>query len=137
MRKILSLILMFACTSLYAQTYLEYVSEKADSMVVINKKDVDIINNVFHEKFILDSLNNINEQIISTFEISSNIQSSIIESQSMEIDNYKSIVSELELKNKDIVDTYSKKLKKEKAKKISFQTTTGLGIITIILLLLL
>lgn len=128
---------MFACTSLYAQTYLEYVSEKADSMVVINKKDVDIINNVFHEKFILDSLNNINEQIISTFEISSNIQSSIIESQSMEIDNYKSIVNELELKNKNIVNTYSKKLKKEKAKKISFQTTTGLGIITIILLLLL
>lgn len=137
MRKILSLILMFACTSLYAQTYLEYVSEKADSMVVINKEDVDIINNVFHEKFILDSLNNINEQIISTFEISSNIQSSIIESQSMEIDNYKSIVNELELKNKDIVNTYSKKLKKEKVKKISFQTTTGLGIITIILLLLL
>lgn len=137
MRKILSLMLMFACTSLYAQTYLEYVSEKADSMVIINKEDVDIINNVFHEKFILDSLNNINEQIISTFEISSNIQSSIIESQSMEIDNYKSIVSELELKNKNIVNTYSKKLKKEKAKKISFQTTTGLGIITIILLLLL
>ena len=47
------------------------------------------------------------------------------------------LISELENRNKQTIEQYTKELKKEKTKKISFQTTTGLSIIAIILLLLL
>ena len=53
------------------------------------------------------------------------------------IKNNETIIFELENRNEQNIETYSKELKKEKRKKISFQSLTGAGIIVIILLLLL
>ncbi len=124
-------------TSVSAQTYLEYVSEPTDSMALISKEDIDIINNVFNERNVLDSLHNANEQIISNLEIKNKVQSTVLESQKLMIKNKDEIIEELTMRNENSVQYYSKELKKEKNKKISFQTLTGAGIITIILLLLL
>lgn len=124
----------FTCS---AQTHLEYISEPSDSMAVINKEDIDLINGVFNERNILDSLYNLNEQIISNLEIEINIQDSIIVNQNQTIKNNEIVISELEVRNNQNIEMYSKELKKEKRKKISFQSLTGAGIITIILLLLL
>lgn len=124
----------FTCS---AQTHLEYISEPSDSMAVINKEDIDLINGVFNERNVLDSLYNLNEQIISNLEIEINIQDSIIINQNQAIKNNEVIISELETRNNQNIEMYSKELKKEKRKKISFQSLTGAGIITIILLLLL
>lgn len=124
----------FTCS---AQTHLEYISEPSDSMAVINKEDIDLINGVFNERNILDSLYNLNEQIISNLEIEINIQDSIIINQNQTIKNNEIVISELEVRNNQNIEMYSKELKKEKRKKISFQSLTGAGIITIILLLLL
>ena len=124
----------FTCS---AQTHLEYISEPSDSMAVINKEDIDLINGVFNERNILDSLYNLNEQIISNLEAEINIQDSIIINQNQTIKNNGVIISELETRNNQNIEMYSKELKKEKRKKISFQSLTGVGIITIILLLLL
>lgn len=120
-----------------AQTYLEYISEPSDSMALISKEDIDIINNVFNERNILDSLHNVNEQIISNLEIKNRVQNTVLESQILMIKNKDEIIEELTMRNENSVQYYAKELKKEKNKKISFQTLTGAGIITIILLLLL
>lgn len=120
-----------------AQTYLEYISEPSDSMALISKEDIDIINNVFNERNILDSLHNVNEQIISNLEIKNRVQNTVLESQILMIKNKDEIIEELTMRNENSVQYYTKELKKEKNKKISFQTLTGAGIITIILLLLL
>jgi hypothetical protein len=121
----------------FAQTHVEYISEPTDSMALISKQDIDIINNVFEERNVLDSLHNINEQIISNLEINNRVQNTVLESQAMMIKNKDEIIKELEIRNENSVQYYSKELKKEKNKKISFQTLTGAGIIAIILLILL
>ena len=128
---------MLCFTSIAAQTHLEYISEPTDSMALISKEDIDIINNVFNERNVLDSLHNVNEQIISNLEIKNKLQLSTIKSQAIMLENKDAIIRELEIRNDNSVQYYSKELKKEKNKKISFQTTTGIGIVAIILILLL
>lgn len=137
MRKILlvlSLIVGFNC---FAQTHVEYISEPTDSMALISKQDIDIINNVFKERDVLDSLHNINEQIISNLEINNKIQDTVLKNQTMMLKNKDEIIKELETRNENNTQYYSKELKKEKNKKISFQTLTGASIIAIILIILL
>lgn len=128
---------MLCFTSMAAQTHLEYISEPTDSMALISKEDIDIINNVFNERNTLDSLHNVNEQIVSNLEIKNKLQLSTIKSQAVMLENKDAIIRELEIRNDNSVQYYSKELKKEKNKKISFQTTTGIGIVAIILILLL
>jgi hypothetical protein len=128
---------LFIGTLSFAQTHVEYISEPADSMALINKADIDIINSVFNERNKLDSLCKVNEKLIAAMEINNRVQYSVMESQDLMIKNQKKIINELETRNENSVQYYSKELKKEKTKKISFQTTTGLSIIAIILILLL
>lgn len=128
------LVIGFICN---AQTHIEYISEKADSMALINKEDIDVINNVFVDRARLDSLNILNEQIISNLESVNKTQSVIIAHQETTIKNDSLIIFELEAQNDQTIEKYSKELKKEKRKKISFQSLTGAGIIVIILLILL
>lgn len=137
MRKILSIIFLFICFTVYGQTHIEYISEPADSMALIGKEDIDVINRVFYEKNVLDSLHDINEQIISTMEQEMDILDSIIVSQENIIVNDSLIIEDLENRNIQTVNQYSKELKKEKNKKISFEALTGASIIAIILLILL
>lgn len=137
MRKILVIVLMFICYINYAQTHLEFISEPADSMALINKNDIDIINNVFNERNTLDSLFKIDEQIIFNLEQDGVLKDSIILKQIKTIENDQMIKEQLQSENVRMFETYNKELKREKNKTISFQTLTGAGIIAIILLILL
>ena len=121
----------------YAQTHIEYISEPADSMALISKKDVDIINRVFNEKNVLDSLLNVSEQMVDYLDTQNRVKSNIIENQKLIINNKYIVIKELETKIESDIRHYSKELKKEKTKKISFEVLSGAGIITIILLILL
>ena len=137
MRKALILVFLVIGFICNAQTHVEYISEKTDSMALINKEDIDVINNVFVDRARLDSLNVLNEQIISNLESVNKTQSVIIAHQETTIENDSLIIFELEAQNDQTIEKYSKELKKEKRKKISFQSLTGAGIIVIILLILL
>lgn len=137
MQKILIVIGLMVGFNCFAQTHIEYISEPTDSMALISKQDIDVINNIFNEKNMLDSLCNINEQLISKLELHNRVQSDVLKRQAQMISNQTLLIKELELRNENSVQYYSKELKKEKTKKISFQTTTGLSIIAIILILLL
>jgi hypothetical protein len=129
-----SLMVGFNC---FAQTHLEYISEPTDSMALISKQDIDIINNVFTERNMLDSLCSINEELISKLELNNRVKSVVLERQVLIIKNNEMVIKELEARNENSVKYYSKELKKEKNKKISFQALTGASVIAIILLILL
>ena len=137
MRKIIIFLFLSLSISCFAQTHVEYISEKCDSMALINQSDIDIINGVFSERNKLDSLNSVNEKIISELELGIQLQDSIILHQDLVVKHNEDRITQLELRNKQTEETYSKELKKEKNKKISFQATTGAAIIAIILILLL
>ena len=136
MRKILILFLLLNVTC-FAQTHVEYISEKCDSMALINQSDIDVINNVFAERNKLDSLNTINKKIISGLELGMQIQDSVIEYQDLAIANNENQLNQLEYRNQQTIEKYSKELKQEKRKTASFQSLTGISLIAIILLILL
>lgn len=137
MRKIVLMFSLMVGFNCFAQTHLEYISEPTDSMALISKQDIDIINNVFTERNMLDSLCSINEELISKLELNNRVKSVVLERQVLIIKNNEMVIKELEARNENSVKYYSKELKKEKNKKISFQALTGASIIAIILLILL
>lgn len=127
---------MLFCFNGYSQIYIEYVSPKTDSMALINKTDIDIINKVFAERNVLDSLNNVNHQIINHYENEISILDSVILKQNNIILNDKEIIDQLESDKFQMIDNYKKELKSETNKKISYQTLTGVSFLVIILLIL-
>ena len=71
--------------------HVEVVSEIQDSMVLLQKSDVDKINKTFFEKNQLDSLNTLNEKIIFNLEQVNSTLDSIIVNQQLIIENHTEI----------------------------------------------
>ena len=70
---ILFLLLFLLVVPMYGQViegvkHIEIVSEIQDTMALLNKKDIDKINQVFFEKEKLDSLNRTNEELVSLYQ---------------------------------------------------------------------
>ena len=105
-------------------------------MVLLNKVDVDKINKVFFEKQKLDSLRKLDAELIETLRIKNSKLDSIVLNQRAIIQNEIKIRNHLETVCKNDINEYKNKLKKEKIKKICWQTTTGICIITILIILL-
>lgn len=140
MKKII-IILICSCISisLYSQ-HIEIISEVTDSMILINKTDVDIINNVFYQRNVLDTLNQINENIINNL-VKIQLQNKeiifrqkvIIQNDSIIKNKYKILLQE---KDK-IIQNNQKTIKSQKTQKIIWQSTSGiLGIVLLIVLLI-
>lgn len=137
MRDILTILLFFLTVSLNGQTHIERISEKSDTMALINKHDISIINKVFEDRYLLDSLRIVNDQLILQLQIENQVKSTIIDDQNKIIENNKFVIKELETNSLNIRNVYEKEIRCEKNKKIVFQTTTGISFIAIILILLL
>lgn len=142
MYKIIAVILMFCSTFVYGQflpgvKHIEVVSEIQDSMVLLNKPDVDKINKMYFEKEKLDSLNVYNEKTIELLENKVYIQDSIIVNNDLLLKNEIAINEYLTKSIEDNTTQYEKYLKREKAKKVCWQTTTGIAVVGIILALVL
>ena len=138
MRWIISL-LLFLSINCFAQEikHIELISEIQDSMALINKSDIDSVNKMFHEHRILDSLNIVNENIISILNEEQVIADSIIVEQRSIIDNDVLILEQEQQKHAEEVEYYKDEMKKQSNRKVLFQSTTGLGILVIILIILL
>ena len=70
---ILFLLLLLLVVPMYGQViegvkHIEIVSEIQDTLALLNKKDIDKINQVFFEREKLDSLNRANEELISLYQ---------------------------------------------------------------------
>ena len=137
-------VLIFCLLSFYANAqdlsqikHLEVVSEIQDSMVLLNRTDVNKINKVFFEKEKLDSIKSLNEETISLMEIKNTTLDSIITHQQIIIHNDQLVLSEMNQKLEDQKNFYQKRERKERTQKICWQSSTGVCIIGIVLLVVL
>lgn len=106
-------------------------------MALINKEDVDKINNTFYELEVADSLNHVNDSIINLLAVQNNKLDSIMRHQKIVIENNDIIKTQMIADHTSEIDMYKKELKRSDNKKILWQSTTGACILTIILLILL
>lgn len=84
---------------------------------MINKEDADKINKTYFLKNQLDTINCLNEKIISELKVKSLKQENIIKEQQEIVDNYKKIVKEQKDQNKKLIKDYDNYLKKSQRKK--------------------
>lgn len=84
---------------------------------MINKEDADKINKTYFLKNQLDTINCLNEKIISELKIKSLKQENIIKEQQEIVDNYKKIVKEQKDQNEKLIKDYDNSLKKSQRKK--------------------
>lgn len=132
---------MFCTTMVYGQflpgvKHVEIISEIQDSMVLLNKPDIDKINKTYFEKSKLDSLNVYKDQIINLLEDKISVQDSIIIYKNSLLENEITINTHLKKNIEDKTTQYEKWLRKERAKKICWQVGTGTAIVGIILALI-
>lgn len=145
--KILALIISFIMcfTELNAQSldslkHITIVTELQDSMALINNNDINIINKVFYERDLLDSLNSVNDSLIRKLDLVRINQDNIIRKQKAVIQNDSLIKIQYKLaiddRNKIIQDN-QKAIKNQKNQKIVWQSTTGaLAIVLLVVLLI-
>lgn len=134
--------LMFCSICTYGQflpgvKHIEIISEIEDSMVLLNKPDIDKINKTYFEKSKLDSLNVYKDQTIDLLENKIFVQDSIIISKNSLLENEIAINTHLHKNIEDNTIQYEKHLRKERIKKTCWQVTTGVAIVGIILALVL
>lgn len=140
MRKLIVIIGLFLSLCAYGQflpgvKHIEIISELQDSMVLLNKPDVDKINKTYFEKSKLDSLNVYKDEKINLLESKILIQDSIITNVNSLLKNEIAISIHLQDKLDNKITQYEKQLQKEKTKKVCWQTATGVAIVGIILAL--
>ena len=140
---ILSFLMCFTISnaqSIDSLKHIVVVTELQDSMALINNEDINIINKVFYERNILDSLNTINDTLIKKLEIQRLDLQKIILNQKVVIQNdsliklkYQSLLDD---QNK-ILQKYQKDIKKQKTQKTIWMSTSGgLAIALFIVLLI-
>ena len=144
--KILALIISFMIcfTGLNAQSldslkHITIVTELQDSMALINNDDINIINKVFYERDLLDSLNSVNDSLIRKLDLVRINQDNIILKQKAVIQNDSLIKIQYKLaidsKDKIILDN-QKAIKNQKIQKTIWQSTTGALAIALLIVLL-
>lgn len=142
MKKILIILFSLISFAGFSQSldsikHIEIISEIQDSMALINKTDIDKINQVFHELEFADSLNQINDSIINNLLIENEYLDSVALNQKAIILNQEKIHNQLILNHSNEITFYKKELRKSNVKKVAWQSTTGLSLIAIILIILL
>ena len=144
--RILALIISFMMcfTGLNAQSlnslkHVVVVTELQDTMALINNDDINIINKVFYERNILDSLNSVNDSLIRKLDLVRINQDNIIQKQKAVIQNDSLIKIQYKLaiddRNKIIQDN-QKAIKNQKNQKVIWQSTTGALAIALLVVLL-
>lgn len=105
-------------------------------MALLNRQDIDSINKMFHEYAILDSLNVVNEEIISNLIEKNSVLDSILSEQRAVIINDSIIMCKNRLSYEEEVNYYKKEVRKQSNRKIFYQSTTGISLLALLLILL-
>lgn len=84
---------------------------------MINKEDADKINKTYFLKSQLDTINCLNEKIISELKVKSLKQEDIIKEQQEIVNNYKKVIKEQKDQNEKLIKDYDNSLKKSQKKK--------------------
>lgn len=117
MKRLITILLLFVSIICSAQLpseikHVEIVSEVADTMIVLNKTDLDKINTAFYMLDVCDSLNVVNEEMISTLKVINNNLENVIEQQKYVIDNQEIQIKTINSKNKDVISDLEKQVKR-------------------------
>lgn len=142
MRQLLIILFSFLSFTCFSQTldsikHIEVISEVRDSMALINNDDINKINYTFQRLELVDSLNRVNELIINNLTIQNKVLDSILVSQKAIIENDQLIRDQI-ITNYDYeLDYYKEELKKSNRKKVAWQSTTGISILAIVLIIVL
>lgn len=120
--------------------HVEIISDslEIDSVAVINKEDIDVINNVFRERDLMGKSLILSDSMILKMEAISLEKSLIISNKSLIIEADAEIRKQMEKTLKDrmnVIEQQEKTIKKEKTKKKIWQSTTGAAIAAIIIIL--
>ena len=139
MRKLICTLLIFLPLIGFAQLpdkvkHVEIASEVVDTMILINKPDLDKINTAFYRLDVADSLNVINDRLIEDLTITNTKLKDVIEEQGIIIDNKDIIIDRIKTENQDLVSDLEKQIKRANRRIIFWQTTTGIGAIAAIFL---
>lgn len=123
-RLITSIICLFYCLICFAQLpdeikHIEIVSEVSDTMVLLNKPDLDKINTAFYRLECADSLNAINEQIIDTLNAKEQKLEQSISVYQEVIKNKDEQISNIKEQNKEVISDFEKQVKRAN-RKITF-----------------
>ncbi len=139
MRKLICLLLIFLPLIGFAQLpdkvkHVEIASEVVDTMIMINKSDLDKINTAFYRLEVSDSLNVVNDRLIEDLTLTSDKLKDMVESQRIIIENKDILIERINSNNQEVVSDLEKQLKRANRGVIFWQTTTGLGVIAAIFL---
>ena len=92
--------------------HIEFISEPTDTMFVLNKNDVDKINTAFYKLECADSLNIVNDKIITALSIESSKLYNIISEQRIIIENKDIEINQIITENKEVISDLEKQLKR-------------------------
>jgi hypothetical protein len=98
--------------------HVEVISDLQDSMVLLNKPDIDKINKTYFEREKLDSVSKYHEQLINLLEHKIELQDSIITSNQLLLKNEISINTYLRQSIEDNTIRYEQQLHNENMRKI-------------------
>ena len=134
MKRIIILLCLFFSITCYAQLpdsvkHVEIVSEVADTMFLLNKPDIDKINTAFNRLTYADSLNSVNEKIISSINIENAKLENIISEQKIIINNKDIQISNIQEKNKEVISDLEKQVKRANRKKVIWEVAAGAGVL--------
>ena len=113
--------------------HIEIASEVVDTMILVNKPDLDKINTAFYRLEIYEDLNETNEEIISNLQLETNKLKELADKQEIIIDNQKQQLANREKENKELISDLEKQVKRANRKIVFWQITTGLGVVGTIL----
>lgn len=117
MKKIITIICLFFSTIMYAQEHIERISEIADTMVLLNKADIDIINTAFNRLEYSDSLNVINEGIIENLTSENKKLENIVSEQSIILINKDTQIENAKKRNQEAISNLERQIKIANRKK--------------------
>ena len=123
MKKLLIIIFSVITLNCFSQSldsikHIEVISEIQDSMALINKTDIDKINQTFYELEVANDLNQVNDSIINVLINQNHNLDSITKIQNVIISNDQQIHSQLILDHTSEIDFYKKELKKSNNKSV-------------------
>ena len=90
----------------------EFASEPSDTMIMINKVDLDKINTTFYRLDLADSLNVINDKLITSLISESNTLKELSNTQRAIIENQKIQIERINSANKDVISDLEKQVKR-------------------------
>ena len=120
---ICSIIILFSSFICFGQLptevkHVEIVSEIKDTMILLNKPDVDKINTVFYRLDYADSLNIVNEAIITSLNVENSKLENIISEQKLVLTNKDIQINNIKEKDKEVISNLEKQVKRANRKNI-------------------